>query len=286
MALGSAGLSGTGGSHDLYVPEIWSKRIQAAFEKNTVAKEHALDMSDLLTEMGGDIIRVPKLANRTAATRTLTSFAQVTPTGATESQFSMNVQTWKIDPEFISDALPAQTKLFQKQQVDGKMQRSLAEAFDTDLFANYSSLTVTKGTDDAATPAGPDDIFNALEALDTAYVPKSDRVIILTPKTYWGFVKNNVIPSGDYTSNMAKESGRIAMIGGVPVIMSQNLPTTAAGSKVNLVLHKEALVFAIAQAARVRSQQTLDHLGETLVADMLYGTGCYRAEAGVQVFGL
>jgi hypothetical protein len=38
MALGSAGLSGTGGSHDLYVPEIWSKRIQSAFEKNTVAK--------------------------------------------------------------------------------------------------------------------------------------------------------------------------------------------------------------------------------------------------------
>jgi hypothetical protein len=286
MALGSAGLSGTGGSHDLYVPEIWSKRIQSAFEKNTVAKEHAMDMSDLLADAGGDILRVPKLANRTATARTLTSFAQITPAGATESQFSMNVQTWVIDPEFVSDALTAQTKLFRKSQIDGKMQQSLAEKFDTDLFANYSSLTVSKGTDDGATPAGPDDIFNALEALDTAFVPKSDRVIILSPKTYWGFVKNNVIPSGDYTSNKAKESGLIPQIGGVRVIMSQNLPTAAGGSKANLVLHKEALAFAVAKAARVRSQETLDHLGETIVADMLYGTGCYRAEAGVVVYGL
>jgi hypothetical protein len=285
MALGSAGLSGTGGSHDLYVPEIWSKRLQSAFEKNTVAKAHALDLSSLLAEMGGDVINVPKLANRTASTRTLTSFAQVTPAGATEDDFNMNVQTWVIDPEFVSDALTAQTKIFQKSQIDGKMQQSLAEKFDTDLFANYSSLTTAKGTDDGATAASPDDIFDALEQLDTNACPKSDRIIILSPKTYWGFVKNNVIPSGDYTSSKAKENGILPQLGGVPVIMSQNLPTTAAGSKVNLVLHKEAFAFAIAQPARVRSQQTLDHLGETIVADMLYGTGCYRANAGIVVYG-
>jgi hypothetical protein len=244
-----------------------------------------MDMSDLLAMAGGDILRVPKLANRTATTRTLTSFAQVTPVGATESQFSMNVQTWVIDPEFVSDALPAQTKLFQKGQIDGKMQRAIAEKFDTDMWANYTTLTVSKGTDDGATAASPDDIFDALEAMDSAFVPKSDRVIILSPKTYWGFVKNNIIPSGDYFSEKAKESGRIPQMGGVEVRLSQNLPTTANGSRVNLVLHKEAFAFAIAQPARVRSQQTLDHLGETIVGDMLYGTGCYRAEAGVAVYG-
>lgn len=286
MALGSAGLTGTGGSHDLYVPEIWSKRIQSAFEKNTVAKGTSTDMSDLLAEAGGDILRVPKLANRTATTRTLTTMSQVTPAGATEGQFSMNVQTWVIDPEFVSDALPAQTKLFKKSQVDGKMQQSIAEKFDTDLFANYSSLTVTKGTDDGATITSPDNIFDALEALDTVFVPKSERVIILSPKTYWGFVKNNVLPSGDFTSNKAKETGMIPMIGGYPVLMSQNLPTTANGSKVNLVLHKEAFAFAIAQMARVRTQQQLDYLGEVIVGDMLYGTGTYRAEAGIAVYGL
>lgn len=286
MALGSAGLSGTGGSHDKYVPEIWSKRIQSAFEKNTIARDKGLDFSDLLSDAGGDILRVPKLANRTATTRTLTSFAQITPAGATEDAFTMNVQTWVIDPEFVSDALSAQTKLFKMGQIDGKMQQSIAEKFDTDMWANYSSLTVTKGTDDGATAAAPDDIFNALEALDTALVPKSERVIILSPKTYWGFVKNNVLPSGDFTSEKSKETGQLPMIGGYPVFMSQNLPTTANGSKVNLVLHKEAFAFAVAQQARVRTQETLDHMGTTIVGDMLYGTGCYRADAGVTVYGL
>ncbi len=286
MALGSAGLTGTGGSLDKYVPEIWTKRIQAAFEKNTIAKDSSLDLSEFVTAMGGDVIHVPKIANRSASTRSLTTLSQVTPAGATEGEFTMNVQTWKVDPEFISDAVPAQTKIFRKDLLDHKMQRSLAEAFDTDLFANYSSLTTTKGTDDGATPAGPDDIFNALEALDTLFVPKSDRVIILSPKTFWGFVKNNIIPSGDYFSEKAKETGRIPMLGGVEVKMSQNLPTTANGSKANLVLHREALAFAITMAAKVESGRELSYLGEVIVGQMLYGTGCYRAEAGAVVYGL
>lgn len=286
MALGSAGLTGTGGSHDLYVPEVWSKRIQSAFERNTIAKDLCLDMSDLLADMGGDILRVPKLANRTAATRTLTTMSQVTPVGATEAQFSMNIQTWVIDPEFISDALPAQTKLFKKSQVDGKMQRSIAEKFDTDMWANYTSFTTTKGSNDGVTPASPDDIFDALEQLDTNYCPKSERYIVLTPKTYWAFVKSNVITSRDFASGSPKESGQLPNIGGYPVYMSQNLPTTGNGSKVNLVLHKEGLTFGIAQEARVRSSQELSYLGEVIVGDMLYGTGCFRAEGGVPVYGL
>lgn len=286
MALGSAGLSGTGGSHDKYVPEIWSKRIQSAFEANTILKEHCLDLTDLLSAQGGDVLHVPKLANRAAATRSLTSFAQVTPAGATEGEFTMDVQTWKIDPEFVSDALPAQTKLFHKSQIDGKMQQSLAEAFDTSIGATYTDFTTTKGTDDGVTPASPDDMFNALEQLDTNKCPKSDRVIILSPKTYWGFVKNNVITSSDYVSGSPKETGHMPNIGGVRVVMSQNLPTTANGSKVNLVLHREGIAIAIAQPARVRSQMTLDHLGETIVADMLYGAKVYRADAGIPVYGL
>ncbi len=285
MALGSAGLSGTGGSHYKYVPEIWSKRIQSAFEKNTIAKSVGFDLSDLLAGQGGDVLHVPKLANRAAATRSLTSFAQVTPAGATEDEFTMNVQTWKIDPEFVSDALSAQTKLFMKSQIDGKMQQSIAEAFDTDIFATYTDLTAVLGDTSGATDVTPDDIFTALQTLDTNKVPKGDRVIVLDPKAYWAMVKNNVIPSGDYTSEKAKESGLLPMIGGVKVLMSQNLPTHASGARINLVLHKEAIAFAIAQPARVRSQQTLDHLGETIVADMLYGAKVYRADAGVVLCG-
>lgn len=286
MALGSAGLSGTGGSHDLYVPEIWSKRIQSAFETNTVAKEHCFDLSDLLGPQGGDVLHVPKLANRAATTRSLTSFAQVTPAGATESEFTMNVQTWKHDPEAVSDALPAQTKIFQMKQIDQKMQQSLAEAFDTSLFATYTDFTTTKGTDNGATAAGPDDFFDALEQLDTNKCPKSGRIIIVSPKTYWGLVKNNVIPSGDYTSEKSKETGILPHLGGVRVVMSQNLPTTANGSKVNLVLHKEGIAFAIAQQARVRMKEELSWMQTIIIGDMIYGAKVYRADAGIPVYGL
>jgi len=284
MGLGT-GLSGTGGSHDLYVPEIWSKRIQSAFERNTVAKERGMDMSNLLAESGGDILRVPRLANRTATTRALTAFDEITPTAATETAFSMNVQTWVVDDEFISDALSAQTKLFNMGQLDGKMQRSLAEKFDTDMWANYTSITATLGDNTGASDVSPDDIFDALERLDSNFAPKSDRCIVLSPKSYWAMVKNNTIPSGDYSSEKSKETGALPRIGGVEVIMSQNLPAHANGGRVNLVLHKECLVYAIAKQASVMTEHFAARRGTIVGGDMIYGTGCYRAAAGVVLFG-
>lgn len=286
MALGSAGLTGTGGSLDKYVPEVWSARAQLAFDSNLVAKQYATDLSDLVSYQGGDVIHVPKLANRTATTRSLTTLSQVTPTGATEDEFTMNVQTWALDIDSVSDALSAQTKLFKLSNMETKMNDSVMRAFDTSLLALNSSLTTTaQGTDNGATAPSPDDFFGALEQLDVNKNPKENRIIIVGPKSYWDLVRNNVITSLDFTNEKAKMSGQVGNIGGVPVIMSQNIPDSSNGSEINLVLHKEAFAFAIAQPIRVRNQHQLDWLQTVYIADMIYGVGCYRTTAGVIVYG-
>lgn len=286
MALGSAGLTGTSGSLDNYVPQIWTKRAQLAFEKKLVAKEYSFDLSDMLAAQGGDNLQVPKLANRTATTRTLTTLTQVVPAGATEDVFSMNVQTWVIDPEAVSFALPAQTKLFLLSNLEHKMTESVMRKFDTDLLANATSFTTTaQGTDNGSTPATPDDIFQALSQLDQNSVPRSDRAIILGPKTFWRFISNNTITSRDWMNNQGKESGELPKLAGVPVYMSQNITTTTNGSETNLVLHKEALAYAIAQPIKIEMDHEVSWLQDVYVSNMVYGTGCYRATAGCIVYG-
>lgn len=286
MALGSAGLTGTGGSLANYVPTIWTKRAQLAFEKNLVAKQYSFDLSDMLSAQGGDVLKVPLLANRTAATRTVTTLSQVTPAGATENVFSMNVQTWVVDPEAVSFALPAQTKLFLLSNLEHKMTESVMRKFDTDLLANYTSLTTTSsGTDDGSTAASPEDIFKALSQLDQNSVPRTERAIILGPKTFWRFITNNTITSRDWTNNQGKESGELPKLAGVPVYMSQNVPSTANGSEVNLVLHKEAFAYAIAQPIKIDMDHEVSWLQDVYVSNMVYGTGCYRATAGAVVYG-
>lgn len=286
MALGSAGLTGTGGSLANYVPTIWTKRAQLAFEKKLVAKQYSFDLSDMLSAQGGDTLKVPKLANRSATTRTLTTLSQVTPAGATENVFSMNVQTWVIDPEAVSFALPAQTKLFLLTNLEHKMTESVMRKFDTDLLANYTSFTTTTaGADDGITPASPDDIFEGLRILDSNSVPRDERAIILGPKTFWRFIKNNTITSRDWMNNQGKESGELPKLAGVPVYMSQNVPTTVSGSEVNLVLHKEAFAYAIAQPIRIEMDHEVSWLQDVYVSNMVYGTGCYRTDSGVAVYG-
>lgn len=286
MALGSAGLTGTGGSLANYVPTIWTKRAQLAFEKQLVAKQYSFDLSDMLSYQGGDTLKVPLLQNRTAATRSLTTLSQVTPTGATESVFSLNVQTWVIDPEAISFALPWQTKLFLLTNLEHKMTESVMRKFDTDLLANYTSLTNTaQGTDDGVTPITPDDIFSGAQQLDSANCPRTERVIILGPKSFWRLIKNNTITSRDWVNNQGKESGELPKLAGMPVYMSQNVPTTTSGSEVNLVLHKEAFAYAIAQPIKIEMDHEVSWLQDVYVSNMVYGTGCYRATAGCVVYG-
>ncbi len=286
MALGSAGLTGTGGSLANYVPTIWTKRAQLAFEKQLVAKQYSFDLTDMLSAQGGDTLKVPLLANRSAATRSLTTLSQVTPAGATESVFSMNVQTWVVDPEAVSFALPAQTKLFLLTNLEHKMTESVMRKFDTDLLGNYTSLTTTaQGADDGSTAATPDDIFTAAQQLDSNSVPRSERVIILGPKTFWRFVKNNTITSRDWVSSQPKESAELPKLAGMPVYMSQNVPTTANGSEVNLVLHKEAFAYAIAQPIKIDMDHEVSWLQDVYVSNMVYGVGCYRATAGCVVYG-
>lgn len=286
MALGSAGLTGTGGSLANYVPTIWTKRAQLAFEKNLVAKQYSFDLTDMLSAQGADTLKVPLLGNRTASSRSLTTLSQVTPAGATESVFSLNVQTWIVDPEAVSFALPAQTKLFLLTNLEHKMTESVMRKFDTDLLANYTSfVTTAQGSDDGVTPAAPDDIFSGLQQLDSNSVPRTERAIILGPKTFWRFIKNNTITSRDWTGNQAKESGDLPKLAGVPVYMSQNVPTTASGSEVNLVLHKEALAYAIAQPIKIDMDHEVSWLQDVYVSNMVYGSGCYRTNAGCVVYG-
>ncbi len=286
MALGSAGLTGTGGSLANYVPTIWTKRAQLAFEKKLVAKQYSFDLSDMLSYQGGDVLKVPKLANRSATTRSLTTLSQVTPAGATEDVFSMNVQTWVVDPEAVSFALPAQTKLFLLTNLEHKMTESVMRKFDTDLLGNYTSLTTTTvGTDDGATVASPDDIFEGMRQLDSNSVPREERAVILGPKTFWRFIKNNTITSRDWTGAQSKESGDLPKLAGVPVYMSQNIPTTANGSEVNLVLHKEAFAYAIAQPIKIDMDHEVSWLQDVYVSNMVYGTGCFRVNSGVVVYG-
>lgn len=286
MALGSAGLTGTGGSLANYVPTIWTKRAQLAFEKTLVAKQYAFDLSDMLSAQGGDTLKVPLLANRSASTRSLTALSQITPAGATEGVFTMNVQTWKTDGEAVSFALPAQTKLFLLSNLEHKMTESVMRSFDTDLLANYTSFTTTaQGTDDGATPSTPDDIFKALSQLDQNSVPRTERAILLGPKTFWRFISNNTITSRDWMNNQGKESGELPKLAGVPVYMTQNIPTTANGSEANLVIHKEALAYAIAKPINIEMDHEVSWMQDVYVSNMVYGTGCYRTVAGCTVYG-
>lgn len=286
MALGSNHITGTGGTHDKYVPEVWAKRAQLAFEENTIAKENAKNLTDLVSTIGGDAIHVPKQAKRTATTRALTAGDQITPASSTEDEFSMNVQTWALDKAQVSFALPEQTRIYQLADLETAMNKAVLRKFDSDLLAQQSSFTPTaRGTDDGVSVPTLDDFIGALEDLHINDVPMEDVVLLLGPKTYYDLLRSDVITNSDFGTGMGKETGRIPMIAGRPVKVSTNIPDSANGSETNHVISREALAYALAQPLRIDAERAVSWMSDVYIANMIYGVGVYRPEAATAVWG-
>ena len=108
-----------------------------------------------------------------------------------------------------------------------------------------------------------------VEKLDLQDVPMDNRCLVITPRQYSDllginrFTEQQFIGSGD-----AIRTGKVGMIYGVEVFVTNNLPTTQCAT--NSVVHDIG----------TQTQYKQEYLSDLLTADTLYGVAEYRDEAG------
>jgi hypothetical protein len=122
--------------------------------------------------------------------------------------------------------------------------------------------------------------------LDNADVPMDNRVLIVPPiaandmLAINRFTEQQFIGSGD-----AIKTGKIGMIYGVDVFVSNNCPTVTPSSgttaRIGVLMHKDALVFAEQVGVRTQTQYKQEYLGDLFTADTIYGVAELRDNAGV-----
>lgn len=151
--------------------------------------------------------------------------------------------------------------------------------------------TVTTGANLAAA------IYEAAQVLDEKNVPSDGRFVVVKPAEYYALVQelsapNKPTPAGSYTD------GSVAVIGGVRVYKSNNLPTTNTGSQetgtvtnyegdftntVAVVSHKAAVGTVKLLDLAVESEYQLTHQGTLMVAKYAMGHGSLRPETVVVI---
>ena len=284
----------------VFIPELWSDEIIAAYKQNLV-------MANLVSKMSfkgkkGDTLHIPKPTRGNASVKA--SEAQVTLQAATETEVQVLVNKHYEYSRLIEDITEVQALSSLRKFYTGDAGYALAKQVDTDLIqlgrdaqggngtvaydkaviGGDGSTLYTGANESAITDAG---IRKVIQTLDDADVPMDGRVLVLPP------VARNVMMGlarfteqafvGDVGSNNTIRNGEIGNVYGVKVYVSTNCETATGDARIGMMFHKDAFVLAEQMGVRSQTQYKQEYLATLFTSDMLYGVKELRDEAAVAI---
>lgn len=154
---------------------------------------------------------------------------------------------------------------------------ALGSVIDADILATVSGFTnVLSGQCNKAT------LVSAVELLNEANVPQTDRVLVVNPDCY-----SDLLNSAEFTRHdsiqgaQSNLTGYVGMVLGMPVFLSNNLP---GGSTADAVaMHKSAIAIAMLKAVQVRIFDQPRHFDTGYTGRAVWGRVMVDATTGVRI---
>ena len=300
----------------VFIPEIWSDEIVAAYKRTLVLANLVSKMP--MTGKKGDTIHVPK-PTRGAVTAKASGVA-VTMQADTETEVVISIDQHFEYSRFIEDITEKQALNSMRAFYTGDAGYALAKKVDSDLhnlgtgLGNGTKVAAPDGTGAdwintavfyndvttgltayAADTVVTADVFTdaafrgLVQKMDDADVPMDNRCFVVPPAMRNVMLGIDRYVSSDFVGGSGVETGLIGELYGVKVYVTTACPIieTAAANAVNAgdvraatLLHKDTFVHAEQLAVRSQSQYKQEFLADLFTSDTIYGTQVMRPDAG------
>jgi len=262
------------------IPEIWGEKMNDYYRAELKTAAFFTDLSSDIVG-GGDTVYVPNITAMTAHTKT--TGTAVTVNNPTDTNITLLVQT-KVECSFaIEDMDGSQIK--QSYGYIGRQAMNsankVAEAYELSIIALFVGFSQTTGTSAAA--LADSNILRALQYLDAANAPTSDRAFFMSPKQVRSDLgaidKFSLLVNTNGADPVLK--GQVGFLYGVPVVMSTNIGATL-GSAQSCLAHKDAIVHANTGLV-TQSNYVPEQLATITSSYMRYGAIENRDTSGVWI---
>ena len=288
----------------VFIPEIWSDEIIAAYKRTLVLANLVSKMP--MTGKKGDTIHVPKPTRGEVAAKV--SGQAVTMQSDVETEVVISIDQHFEYSRFIEDITEKQALNSMRAFYTGDAGYALAKKVDTDLHnlgtglgdgtkvaapvtADWvNSAVLINGGSGVLSPfvaaggagtAFDDAAFRSLvQLLDDADVPMDNRSFVVPPAMRNVMLGIDRYVSSDFVGGSGVETGLIGELYGIKVYVTTACPTIEAGVKAATLLHKDTYVHAEQLAVRSQSQYKQEFLADLFTSDTIYGTQVMRPEAG------
>ena len=290
MALGTDHVTNTTGA--VFIPEIWSDEVIAAYKANLVAANLFKKLS--FKGKKGDTLHIPKPTRGDASLKAAET--QVTLIAATETETTVVVDKHYEYSRLIEDITEVQALSSMRRFYTDDAGYALAKQVDTSLIQLGRGFNTGGGTaayedayigsdgttkyvaasnnEAALTDAA---VRRTIQRLDDNDVPMDGRFLLIPPSarnTLMGLARyTEQAFVGEVGNGNTIRNGEIGNLYGIPVFVSSNCDTASGSGAARICLmgHKDAAVLAEQMGVRSQTQYKQEYLGTLYTADTLYG---------------
>ena len=312
-------VNNTGTSFDALFLKVFSSEVLTAFAENNIFNEA---MHTVRTIANGKSAQFPVLGTATAAYHTVgTPLVGANQIKANEKIIS--IDDLLISQAFISSLDEMKNHYDVRQTYSSELGKALARTYDQNVakvIANASRastnlsggnggvvLTLANGNTASANVTGDEiaaAIYDIAQTFDERDIPPTDRFCVLPPAEYYKLAESatrTIDTDFNPQGNGSFASGRVQMVAGIPVMMSNNVPQSNVGSNpsganntysgddsktIGLVFHKSAVGTVKLQDMTTEisgSDYGIMYQGTLLVAKYALGHGILRPEAAATI---
>ncbi len=312
-------VNNTGTSYDALFLKTFSGEVLTAFAENNIFNE---SMHSVRTIASGKSAQFPVLGTATAAYHSIgTPLVGANQIKANEKIIS--IDDLLISQAFISSLEEMKNHYDVRQTYSAELGKALARTYDQNVAkvianASRASATLTGGDggtvltlangNTASSDVTGDEIAAAIydiaQTFDETDIPPTDRFCVLPPAEYYKLAETatrTVDVDFNPQGNGSFASGRVQMIAGIPVMMSNNVPQSNVSSNpsganntysgddsktIGLVFHKSAVGTVKLQDMTTEisgSDYGIMYQGTLLVAKYALGHGILRPEAAATI---
>lgn len=319
MALGANHLANTAASVQDFVPELWSDDILAAYKSNLVVANLVKKMNHVGKK--GDAINIPVPTRGTASTKAVQTQVTLIQNNSDTIAIPLGAHyEYSIILEDILEvqALPSLRRFHTDDAgyaLSKRIDTDLINTFSADAGQITISAGAITGNDSAWSGLGAAQVYNnqdgaagtaedyeeavtpalalvdpfirnLIQILDDADTPMNGRVMVVAPSTknelmgIQRFTEQSFV--GDVGRGNSIRTGIVGDIYGMEVYVSSNMPFVDTNAeRINLMFHRDSVVFAEQKTVRSQAQYKQEYLGTLLTSDCIYGTQKTRDEAGL-----
>ena len=312
-------VNNTGTSFDALFLKVFSGEVLTAFGEINIFNE---SMHTVRTIANGKSAQFPVLGTATAAYHTVgTPLVGANQIKANEKIIS--IDDLLISQAFISSLDEMKNHYDVRQTYSSELGKALARTYDQNVakvIANASRastnlsggnggvvLTLASGNTASANVTGDEiaaAIYDIAQTFDERDIPPTDRFCVLPPAEYYKLAESatrTIDTDFNPQGNGSFASGRVQMVAGIPVMMSNNVPQSNVGSNpsganntysgddsktIGLVFHKSAVGTVKLQDMTTEisgSDYGIMYQGTLLVAKYALGHGILRPEAAATI---